>query len=203
MKDLRFTIGFILVLLTSVACGISAFLWIIAVPVFVIGVILILISKKTVKTKLLAAFAPFIIIVAGASLYWHFSSKTVAETYIIPSDFQGRFRVVYGEPCGVQPAVEDGRRVLEIPASGILIIAPEFEAGIIDHKYFFVDESGKRTLDESNTITIESTGSTTTETGGEIKYADFFVGDPAAITVLTQDDFNAATVTVVEACRKK
>lgn len=66
------------------------------------------------------------------------------ETYLIPNDFEGEFRVVYGEMCGINPPFENDRRVLNIPENGILIIQPKFEAGTIDHEYFLVDKKGNR-----------------------------------------------------------
>lgn len=66
------------------------------------------------------------------------------ETYLIPNNFEGQFRIIYGEKCGIDPPFEDGRRVLQIPENGILIIQPKFEAGTIDHEYYLVDKNGKR-----------------------------------------------------------
>ena len=67
------------------------------------------------------------------------------ETYLIPDNFEGRFRVIYGETCGVDPKIENGRRVLEIPDSRLLIIKPKFIEGKTDYKFFFVDNKGRRT----------------------------------------------------------
>jgi hypothetical protein len=67
------------------------------------------------------------------------------ETYLIPENFEGRFRVIYGETCGVDPKIENGRRVLEIPDSRLLIIKPKFIEGKTDYKFFFVDNNGSRT----------------------------------------------------------
>lgn len=201
MKDIRFITGFILVLLASIACGFSPLLWIFAIPVFVIGVILILVSGKSVKTKLLAAFAPFAFIVAGASIFWHFYSKTTPETYLIPADFQGNFRVVYGEPCGLQPAEEDGRRVMPIPPNGVLIVAPEAEYGTIDHQYYFVDANGKRT--PAANVSLDATGSTSNGAAHDIAFSHFFVGDFSVTSGLAAPDMDSVMTAAVEACREK
>lgn len=52
-----------------------------------------------------------------------------------------RFIVIYGEECGVEPEIRDGRRILNIPPDGILIIKPNFEDGPIDYKFFRKDIS--------------------------------------------------------------
>ena len=71
-------------------------------------------------------------------------NRPTPETYLIPSAFRGEFRVVYGEPGGVNPAMVNGRRVLKLPASGILIVQPAYEAGILDNDYYLVDAVGHR-----------------------------------------------------------
>jgi hypothetical protein len=64
------------------------------------------------------------------------------ETYLIPENFEGRFRIVYGETCGLEPKIQNGRRILEIPDSRLLIIKPEFKEGKTDYEFFFVDDKG-------------------------------------------------------------
>ena len=71
-------------------------------------------------------------------------SRTAKETVLIPDNFEGEFRIVYGEKCGLNPKMERGRRVLEIPQNGLLIIQPEFEEGIIDRQYYFFDSDFNR-----------------------------------------------------------
>ena len=66
------------------------------------------------------------------------------ETYVIPENFEGKFRIIYGETCGVEPKNEKGRRILEIPNNGHLIIKPKFKRGDTDKNFFFVDSNGKR-----------------------------------------------------------
>lgn len=70
-------------------------------------------------------------------------------TYLIPDDFEGEVRVVYGEECGINPPKEDGRIVLEIPDNGLLIIQSETTSGFIDHEYYFIDPKGRREKIES------------------------------------------------------
>jgi hypothetical protein len=71
-------------------------------------------------------------------------TRPAKETVLIPDDFEGEFRIIYGEKCGLNPKMEKGRRVLEIPQNGLLIIQPEFEEGIIDRQYYFLDSDFNR-----------------------------------------------------------
>jgi hypothetical protein len=116
--------------------------------------------KQTEKQKIskvvldLLAF-PLIMIIAVIAIFIvsflsSYLNRPEKETYLIPSNFEGHFRIIYGEKCGINPIFEDGRRVLKIPDNGILIIQPKFEAGIIDHEYYLVDKNGKRK--KANTV---------------------------------------------------
>lgn len=106
-------------------------------------------KPKTFKVVLgLLAFPLTLIIVVVAMFIFSFLGSYLTrpekETYLIPNNFEGQFRIIYGEKCGINPTTEDGRRVLQIPDNGILIIQPKFEAGTIDHEYYLVDKNGKR-----------------------------------------------------------
>jgi hypothetical protein len=85
-----------------------------------------------------------IISIYAISLAGSYLTRPKPETFLIPSNFDGPFRIIYGEKCGIDPSIENGRRILEIPENGILIIQPEFEAGFIDHEYYFIDLNGKK-----------------------------------------------------------
>jgi hypothetical protein len=85
-----------------------------------------------------------IVAVCVVSFAISYLTRPAKETYLIPHTFEGKITIVYGEECGINPHYEGNRRVLEIPESGVLITQPEFEAGIIDHHYYFVDDRGNR-----------------------------------------------------------
>lgn len=102
------------------------------------------------KTVLGIVFFPLTVIATVIGIYAisfasSYLTKPEPETFLIPANFEGKVRIVYGEECGINPSTINGRRELEIPKNGLLIIQPEFEAGIIDHEYYFVDQQGKRT----------------------------------------------------------
>jgi len=73
-----------------------------------------------------------IITIYAGSFAYLYITKLDKKTYLIPDDFEGEIIVIYDEDCGIIPPVENGRMVFDIPKSGVLVIQPEFEAGIID-----------------------------------------------------------------------
>ncbi len=151
------------------------------------------------------------------------------ETYLIPNDFEGAFRVIYGEKCGIIPPFENDRRVLNIPDNGILIIQPEFEAGTIDHEYFLVDKIGnrkkinmiwdyKQRTTESPGVLLGGSGSmggampdggSSTESPLAIHFTNFTVFNKDTTTrdekeeFKFQQRFDSITNALVDECRKK
>lgn len=71
-------------------------------------------------------------------------SQTVQETFLIPSGFEGRINVVFNQPNANPIPVENGRRVYNIPADGILITSSKLETGILDQDYYYVDNIGNK-----------------------------------------------------------
>ncbi|WP_394751243.1 DUF6843 domain-containing protein [Spongiimicrobium salis] len=142
-SDILFYLGITLLLIGAFGLTFAAFFAIIGLPVAIGGVILILFSKRKLKTKVLWILGSIVGIIA----FWQIWIKinTVApETYLIPKDFNGKIKIIYGLECGTKPKIENGRRVLVIPNDGILFVDYEFKSGIIDHEYYLIDKNGKR-----------------------------------------------------------
>jgi hypothetical protein len=107
-------------------------------------------NLKPSKTILGVAAFPLTVVATIIGIYAlsfanSYLTKPEPETFVIPINFEGKVRILYGEACGMLPSIVNGRRELQIPNNGLLIVQPEFEAGIIDHEYYFVDQKGKRT----------------------------------------------------------
>lgn len=67
------------------------------------------------------------------------------ETYLLPQGFTGRVNVVFNQGNGAPAKYEDGRRVYQIPANGILLTQFKDEYGFVDRLYYYVDSNNKRT----------------------------------------------------------
>lgn len=68
------------------------------------------------------------------------------EDYLLPQGFKGRATIIFNQKSGTPARYEDGRRVYEIPTSGILLTQFKPEYGIINRRYYYIDNSGKKTL---------------------------------------------------------
>lgn len=64
--------------------------------------------------------------------------------YLMPSGYVGSVIILYDQPDGVVPDVEGGYYVYKIPASGVLKVRTPAYVGIVNLKYFYVDQDGER-----------------------------------------------------------
>lgn len=133
--------GLILTILSWLAC-LNPYWIIFAGPVFIVGLLLVWFSKTKLKTKLLTTILPLILWYPGLLAFMFLGSKHMSpETFLIPKDFRGQITLIYNEPCGQTIPKVDGRLIYKIPDNGVMILKNEFETGIIDQDYYFVDEN--------------------------------------------------------------
>ena len=91
---------------------------------------------------------PFKIGIVGIPLafvgYSWTRSFTTPETYLIPSGYCGRVLVIFNQPDGQKPEFERGRKIYNIPSSGILFTQFADEQGFIDQQYYYRTPTGQR-----------------------------------------------------------
>jgi energy-coupling factor transporter transmembrane protein EcfT len=144
MKNKTYLTGFILIILSFLACVISYYLIIVGLPVFLVGATIVFISKTNLKRKFLTVLLPILLWIPTSFIFLYFYGLSTAETYLIPVSVKKEFRVVYSEKCGIEPKYEKGRRLMMIPENGILIIKSKGESGWINHEYYVVDLDGNK-----------------------------------------------------------
>lgn len=150
MKDKAYLIGLVLIAITFLACVISFWLLVYGIFIFVGGTLLVFLSKKTIKTKLLTTILPIVLYLPATYLFLLAYNYTSPKTFLIPADYEGPIRIVYEEKCGVALKKENGRQVLQFQENGILILNEKFDGGI-NNDYYLVDKSGNRTRIEQIT----------------------------------------------------
>jgi hypothetical protein len=69
--------------------------------------------------------------------------KAEPETYLIPEGFMGKVNIIFNRKEGSPVKYDDGRRVYEIPADGILLTQFATNDGFINRKYFYKSQSGE------------------------------------------------------------
>ena len=146
-RDWKFTIGIILTIFWSVVIGFLhiGVIYLFGIPLvgLVLGFIFIWISKKSIKKKTLWTTLCIPIIVATFFVSYKIG-KAEPESFLIPQNYRGQIVVFYNEKCGQEPVYENGRRIYNIPESGILITKIKENRGYLDRKFYLLDENGNR-----------------------------------------------------------
>ncbi len=71
--------------------------------------------------------------------------NTLPVTYLIPEGFEGMTRIIWDQPCGTAPRVEEGRQIVELPANGLLVMQSKeplyaFKGAL----FYFKDNAGNK-----------------------------------------------------------
>ena len=66
--------------------------------------------RRSIVIKLLSGLAG--VLVMFLLFFLGSCSRAAKETVLIPDNFEGEFRIIYGEKCGKIPKIENGRRIL-------------------------------------------------------------------------------------------
>ena len=143
-SNILFYSGISLLAIGAFGLTFAAFFAIIGLPIFVIGIVLILISKKTWKQKLI----PIGLFIVGIIAFWPIwrNINTVGpETFLIPNDYRGRVNIIHKKNCGILLEKTENGLIYEIPNDGILLLSNDQKYGFIDHKYYLIDQNGKKT----------------------------------------------------------
>lgn len=143
-SNILFYSGISLLAIGAFGLTFAAFFAIVGLPTFVIGIVLILISKKTWKQKLI----PIGLFIVGIIAFWPIwrNINTVGpETFLIPNDYRGRVNIIHKKDCGILLEKTENGLIYEIPNDGILLLSNDQKYGFIDHKYYLIDKNGKKT----------------------------------------------------------
>ena len=169
-----------------------------------------------------------VIVIYSLSFIKLYLTRPAKGTYLIPSTFQGRFRIIYGEKCGTNPKIENGRRIFEIPVNGLLIVQSEFQSGTIDNEYYLVDKDSRIRINEIWDYERRKTmapgvflgasramgramagGDSSTESPLAIHFTEFIVFNldttmtAQGIQFRHEQKFDSLTTATIEECRKK
>jgi hypothetical protein len=216
LKDKAYITGLLLIAITFIACVISFWLLFYGLIIFIIGVVFVWFSKKSVKTKLFSTIFPILFYLPSTYLFLLAYNYTTPKTFLIPADFEGTLRIVYEEKCGVTLYKENGRQILKFPESGILILNEKFDGGI-NNAYYLVDKNGKQTKVEQvlnfnsrikklPLIEVGGAGSLGVSGSEEITFSDFNVYNKDTIVIKDfriSQQFDSLTKDFVKKCRMK
>ncbi len=97
-----FIVGTVLIVLGAGAITLSPYtLYFYYAPlwIFLLGLLLVWLSDRQVKTKIIWTLSPFIFY-AAFQFCWYQFNKAPAETFLIPQDYRGKIHIHFNKPCG-------------------------------------------------------------------------------------------------------
>jgi len=137
--------GLILLAIGAFGLTFAAFFAIIGLPIFIVGILMVLASpNKTWKQRLI----PIGIFIVGIVIFWPIwrgIHTAGPEVFLIPENYRGQVNIIYKKDCGVKLEKTEEGLVYNIPPDGILLLDKEQQYGFVDHKYYLIDENGNRT----------------------------------------------------------
>lgn len=146
MKGKKYLIGRVIIVLTFLV-AINPYLIIFSAPIFLVGVIILWLSKIKTAIKLLWTFLPLVLWYPSMHLFFYLSGVIGTATaqklvFIFPADFSGKVVIVEKINCGQAINKIDGREQLIIPDNGILLYQGELKDGYINHRYYYTKKNG-------------------------------------------------------------
>lgn len=145
--DDKLVIGTVVIVLFSVVVGFLNFgiVYLFGVPLIglVVGLIVLWISKSRIIYRLIVTFSILPIVIASFFI-WRTMNLARPEIFLLPDGFRGEFVIFFEEKCGVDEMRNGTDRVYEIPASGVLILNADRNRGLLNRRFFFVEEDGRR-----------------------------------------------------------
>ncbi|MFP9100551.1 DUF6843 domain-containing protein [Flavobacterium sp. RHBU_24] len=154
MKTKIFYPGVFLIAASFIACVISFYFIVFGAAVFLVGALLVLLSDRTVKTKLLTTLLPVVLYVPVTIAFLYLYNFSLPKTMLIPEGYDGPLRVVYEESCGSPYSEIDGETTLVFPENGILVLNEDFD-NHVNYTYYFINKAGKRTPIKDETVVFE------------------------------------------------
>ena len=136
------TVGFLI--------SLNPYWLIIAIPIFIIGVVLVYLSNKSKLKKLLWTIIPIVLWYPGMFLFMYLignvgTAMAQKIDFIFIEGYEGKAMVISNMECGQKVYKFENREQLEIPQNGVLLYQGEIKSGYINHNYYFENKAGKKT----------------------------------------------------------
>lgn len=152
------------IIILSLIISLNPYFIIIAIPIYLVGLMFLYRSDKSQESKILWAIIPILIWYPLFQLLIYTTDKIGMANaqkieFRFASNFEGKVVILSGVPCGEKIKLENGREVLNIPQNGFFVYSNEIEIGYINHIYSIKKEDGQyKRLPElkSSTFNIQS-----------------------------------------------
>ncbi len=223
LRERLYFIGLPIITISFLACVISFYLLLFGIPSFLIGVVLVFLSNRPIKTKLLTTITPIVLYIPLTFIFLYLYNYSTPKTILIPENFDGDLRIVYEEKCGSNYKEIDGIKTLTFPQNGILVLNEDFDRHV-NFKYYLVDKLGNRTeipqildfddrIKKRRCVLVRGAGTigetvefNSTNEEKAITFSDFYVYNKDTTDTndfKTEQKFDSLTRKIVNECKQR
>lgn len=143
-------LGIVLIII-GFAVSINPYWILFAIPIFIVGSIVLWTTSRTIFQKALWTIVPLLIWYPSMNLFLYANAelgKWNAQKidFIFPDKFYGRVVIVTNCPCGQGIQKNGQREQIIIPENGILLYKGKIKTGYMDYNYYTKDSSDNKKL---------------------------------------------------------
>lgn len=134
--------------------------------------------------KILIALGCVVVLLIGY-LFWYYTSSADDEIYLMPKDFTGIVIIRYNVPNGADMIYEKGKRIYNIPSSGILEtkFSPN-EGWSNPPQYYYLDGVNRLPITKYKVYSFEVGTAKNNLTNKSITYSSYIISDEKNIDSL-------------------
>ena len=137
---MKYKIGITIIILSFLGSLIPYWL-IFTIPAFVIGDLVVWLSKKKPWSKLAWTVLPVALWYPSLMLFMYLNGTIGTATaqkldFIFNEDFKGRAVLIGKIPCGQRVKIKDDREQIFVPDNGVILYQGEVEFGYVNHNYY-------------------------------------------------------------------
>ena len=142
-KKTAFYIGLSLIIVSFLFAVMSYYMLFFCIPAFIIGLLFLWFSSANTRNKILLTFLPILLYFPFSIgfLYWN-NYQPYTDVYL-PIGFSGSVRLVYNENCASAISINQKKRSIHIPPTGIFLCKDSLESGSAAYHFYIPDEKGE------------------------------------------------------------
>lgn len=119
-----------------------------------------------------------IVVLIVGYLFWYYTSSADDEIHLLPKGFTGIVIIRFNAKNGKEERYEDGKRVYEIPANGILDTKFKINEGWSDlPKLYYLDGNKRTPIIKYKVYSQQIGGAISDITNKEISYISYILSD--------------------------
>lgn len=171
------------------------------------------------RARRLLSIIPLLLYLPCTVAFLYLYNYSPTKLILLPQNYEGSFRIVYGEPCGHPYDVYDGMKTINIDSAGIVLMREKFD-GKLNFKYRFAGEETNdirvlfnladtvkhdvAIIPGSSSIHYATTSIDLKEANEvDFRYSEFFLYRKGWTTNFGDETVDSLTISTIQNCRNQ